>query len=199
MRRLPSFAAGLLCLAGLSHAIEKRDGEAALARIQRVYVEKLGGGESSEQMRDILITSLQNSGLFLVTENQERADAVIRGSSEDVTFTEEHHTSDTLGAHNQLGSSQSARTGKAYLGTGLTANETSSSKERKHEATASVRIIGANGDVLWSTTQESGGARFHGAMADVADKIVRKLMEDMQKARKNSTPSPGKAESEPKN
>ena len=39
------------------------------------------------------------------------------------------------------------------------------------------------GDVIWSTTQESGGGKFRGAMADVADKITRQLVGDVNKAR----------------
>jgi len=38
--------------------------------------------------------------------------------------------------------------------------------------------------VIWSTTQESIGAKYHGASADVADKIASKLKDDFEKARK---------------
>lgn len=168
--------------------IESKDVAGALSRIQRVYVQKLGGGDTSEQMRDILIAALQNSGLFSITENEERADATIRGSSDDTTYFDEHHSSDTLGAHMQAGTG-SGKNAHRYGGSGLTENESTSSKEQRHEATASVRLVGANGDVVWSTTQESSGAKFRGAMADVADKIVQRLTEDMQKARKTAAAS----------
>src|ERR1700757_354440 len=72
---------------------------APLATVKRVFVEQLGGGQSSDQMRDMIIAALQNSGLFVLTENQERADAVIKGSADDRIFTEEHNTSDSLGVH----------------------------------------------------------------------------------------------------
>jgi hypothetical protein len=36
--------------------------------------------------------------------------------------------------------------------------------------------------VIWATTQESLGAKFHGASADVADKITGRLKEDYDKA-----------------
>jgi hypothetical protein len=55
--------------------------------------------------------------------------------------------------------------------------------ERKHEATASVRLVSKDGDVLWSTTQESLGAKFRGASADVADKVTRQLLKDYDAAR----------------
>lgn len=172
-----------------SPAIEQKDCAAALVRVQRVYVDQLGGPNASDQMRDILIAALQNSKLFTVTENPERADAVMKGSSDDVTFTDEHHSSETIGAHIQNGASQTGKS-RIFNGAGLTDNESSSSRERKHEARASVRLVGANGDVIWSTTQESSGAKFRGAMADIADKIVVKLAQEIEKARKTVASSP---------
>ena len=68
-------------------------------------------------------------------------------------------------------------------GAGITDSESSHSNERRHEASASIRLIDANGDVIWSTTQESAGGKFRGAMADVADKIARQLADDTRKAR----------------
>ncbi|MEJ7608136.1 MAG: hypothetical protein WKF37_18190 [Bryobacteraceae bacterium] len=53
--------------------------------------------------------------------------------------------------------------------------------ERKHEAMAAVRLVGKEGDVIWATTQESLGAKFKGASADVADKVVKQLVNDMEK------------------
>ena len=47
-----------------------------------------------------------------------------------------------------------------------------------------MRLINKDGDVIWSTTQESLGAKFRGASADVADKITSRLKEDYDKARK---------------
>ena len=180
--------ASMLCIAFLlcAQPVELKDIAGALCRVQRVYIYKLGGGETADQMRDILIAALQASGVFTITENEERADATMRGSASDTTFVNEHHSSETLGAHVQAGGG-TAKTARAYGGSGLTDNESTSSRERKHEATASVRLVGANGDVMWSTTQESGGAKYRGAMADVADKIVRTLKDDLEKARKTAT------------
>ena len=57
-------------------------------------------------------------------------------------------------------------------------------KERKHEALATVRLVNKDGDVLWSTTQESNGAKFHGASADVAEKIAKQLMAEYERVQK---------------
>ena len=49
---------------------------------------------------------------------------------------------------------------------------------------AAVRLVSVDGDVIWSTTQESLGAKFKGASADVADKIVKQLIADIEKSRR---------------
>jgi len=62
-------------------------------------------------------------------------------------------------------------------------NESTNIKERKHEALATVRLVNKDGDVIWSTTQESTGAKFRGASADVADKITKQLVADYERRR----------------
>lgn len=62
-------------------------------------------------------------------------------------------------------------------------SESEHSAERRHEALAAVRLVNKEGDVIWSTTQESVGGKFRGASADVADKIATRLKEDFEKAR----------------
>jgi hypothetical protein len=39
---------------------------------------------------------------------------------------------------------------------------------------------------VWSTTQESKGAKYKGASADVAEKIVKQLLRDIAKAEQTS-------------
>ena len=56
------------------------------------------------------------------------------------------------------------------------------STETITEARLAVRLVSSDGDVIWSTTQESRGAKFKGASADVADKIVKQLLHDLDKA-----------------
>jgi hypothetical protein len=159
-----------------------------LLTVHRVFVDRLTGGETAAQMRDILISSLAGTDLFVVTENQERADTILRGASEDLVFTDVHSSSDSINAHANLGTSRGGgTTASRYgntLGLGLGDTESDRSAERRHEAIAAVRLVNKDGDVIWSTTQESMGAKFHGASADVADKIVSKLKDDFEKARK---------------
>jgi hypothetical protein len=157
-----------------------------LLTVRRVYVDRLTGGETAAQMRDILISSLAGAELFVLTEKEDKADAVIRGAAEDMVFTDVHSSSDSITARASLGNRSGAgySTRSTSTGVGLGQNESEHSAERRHEAMATVRLVNKDGDVIWSTTQESLGGKFRGASADVADKITSKLKDDMDRARK---------------
>jgi hypothetical protein len=167
-----------------------------LLMVRRVFVDRFSGGETAAQMRDMIISSLQNSKLFVITESQDRADTILRGSAEDLVFNEVHTSSDSLNVHSSLGTSttdeESAlrggtrtedHTGRT-MGLGAGDSESSHSVERRHEANAAIRLVNKDGDVIWSTTQESMGGKFRGSSADVADKITKRLTEDYERARK---------------
>lgn len=182
----------LLLLAGavIAPALEPVPVNPNLANVRRIFIDKLGGGADSDQMRDMIISALMSSKIFLLTENADRADAFLRGSSDDKIYDDEHSTSDSIGIHASTGGGSSSNSmygqgssSHSSIGAGVNDSESSHSKERKHEASASIRLVDSNGDVIWSTTQESAGGKFRGAMADVADKIARQLVEDTRKAR----------------
>ncbi len=181
---------GLAARAQPSSAAIEANGLRQLLSIRRVYVDRLTGGETAAQMRDILISSLADAKLFILTENQERADVILHGASEDLVFTDTHQTSDGINAHMNAGTGRSSSAPYTRSNNSLTAgltvgeNESEHSTDRRHEAIAAVRLVNKEGDVIWSTTQESLGAKFHGASADVADKITARLKEDFEKARK---------------
>ncbi|HVN07170.1 MAG TPA: hypothetical protein VMT86_22280 [Bryobacteraceae bacterium] len=167
-----------------------------LLKVRRVFVDRFAGGETAAQMRDMVISSLQGAQLFVITENEDKADAILRGSGEDLVFNETHSSSDSLNVHSNINTSQTdedtalrggtrsyERTGKGF-GLGGGENESSHSVERRHEANAAVRLVSKDGDVIWSATEESMGGKFRGASADVADKIMKQLEEDFERARK---------------
>lgn len=171
-----------------------------IVSVKRVYVDRLTGGETAAQMRDLIISSLQGSKLFVLTENPDRADAFLRGAAEDLVFTESFSSSEGVRMSAGEAGSSASSTGTRANGIGTTTgsrssrrlsvgvgeNESLSTRERKHEALATVRLVNKDGDVIWSTTQESNGAKFRGASADVADKITRQLMADYQRFRKRN-------------
>jgi hypothetical protein len=183
---MTSFTRSLLTLA-LALAVEaQEDLSKQLLSIKRIYVERLTGGETAAQMRDLLIASLHGAKLYVLTENPERADAVLRGAAEDLIYTDQFQSSDSVDLHGGVSSgSRSTRTASGARSLSLTVGDKDSTDihERKHEALGTVRLVNKDGDVIWSTTQESNGAKFRGASADVADKITRQLAADYERAR----------------
>lgn len=161
-----------------------------LSKVKRIYIAVLTGGDAALQIRDLLMTSLHNSKLFIITEDEDKADAVLKGAGDDDVFTDTFQSSDGINARSQIGTasseglrnysnSSSNHSGSMSIGE----NESRRTEERKHEAIATVRLVGKDGDVIWSATAESMGAKFMGASVDVADKIAKRLVSDYKAAK----------------
>ncbi len=58
----------------------------------------------------------------------------------------------------------------------MAAEDSVASTETIHDARLAVRLVASDGGVIWTTTQESKGAKYKGASADVADKVVNQLL-----------------------
>jgi hypothetical protein len=161
-----------------------------LVKVRRIYIAILTGGDAALQLRDLLMTSLHNSKLFIITEDEDKADAVLKGAGDDDVFTDTHQSTEGINARTQIsaGSSEGLRNYSSSSsnhsgGMGIGENESTRTEERKHEAIATVRLVSKDGDVIWSATAESLGAKFMGASADVADKIAKRLASDYKAAK----------------
>src|ERR1700726_2009806 len=125
-----------------------------LPKIKRVYVDRLTGGETAAQMRDLIITALENSKLFVLTENQERADAILRGAAEDLIYTDQFKSSENVSMrgnssdsegvssdtrYNGAGGGTSSRSARS-MGSGIGGGESTDVKERKDQALATARL-----------------------------------------------------------
>jgi hypothetical protein len=161
-----------------------------LSKVHRIYIAILTGGDAALQLRDLLMTSLHNSKQFVITEDEDKADATLKGAGDDDVFTDTFQSSEGINAHTQMGagsseglrnysSSSSNRSGALSIGE----NDSRRDEVRKHEAIATVRLVSKDGDVIWSATAESLGAKFMGASADVADKIAKRLVTDFKAAK----------------
>lgn len=155
-----------------------------LLQVHRVYVDELTGDATAAQIRELIIASLHGSGLFVITENEERADAFLRGAAEDLIYTDQFQSGEGV----NLRTATTISTPGMKRGTNRNAfnitlgdNESINLHDRKHEALATVRLVNLDGDVIWSTTQESEGAKFRGASADVAAKITKQLIQDYRR------------------
>jgi hypothetical protein len=169
------------------------DSGATLLTMRRVFIDRFGGGETAAQLRDMVVSSIDSSHLLQITEKEDRADVVLRGSGEDLVFTDQHQTSDHLSVSARGATSDRNLSVGNSSSTGITAGESETSHivERKHEAAASVRLVNRDGDVIWSATKESLGGKFRGASADVADKIMKQLVQDIERARASSSTQAG--------
>src|SRR5437016_10244547 len=95
-----------------------------LLGVRRLFVDRLTGGETAAQMRDILMSSLQETMLFVITENQERADVVLRGAAEDLVFSEIRGSSEGVSGHANAGTGRQGSTSRgAYGGLSLGEND----------------------------------------------------------------------------
>jgi hypothetical protein len=189
-----------------AHAVPKvpqTPAAANLLEVKRIFVAQLTGGIQADALRELIISSLNQANvnglkLFILTENEERADAILKGAADDHTFEDTFDSQDNLnvrgnastyGGSSNSTATRSSRSGGA-LGSGISENDSQHIKERKHEAYAAVRLCNRDGDVLWSTTQESLGAKFRGASADVAAKVARQLALDVERARRPPAAGP---------
>jgi len=190
----------LLLMSPLDEPTPDQEAAAQLARVRRIYIAVLTGGDPALQIRDLLMTSLQSSKQFVITEEEDKADAVLKGSGDDEVFTDTFQSSEGINAHSQIsmGNSQGTRNYASSSsshsgGLSIGENENRRTEERKHEAIATVRLVSKDGDVIWSATAESLGGKFLGASADVADKIAKRLVTDYRAAKKSvAGPAPAK-------
>lgn len=155
-----------------------------LAAVRRLYVEELVG-EGAHAIRDLLAAAIHSRGLFVLVEDAASADAYVRGSAEDLIYTDYQRFSSGINVRGAASSSQreggESNYGSASFGVGD--NEDTNRRERKHEALVAVRIVLNNGEVVWAAVRESSGAKFRGAAADVAQGVAEELEAALAKAR----------------
>ncbi len=193
--------------------------EQRLVRVRRIYVESFGDDPISKQVQSMVIDSLMKTKRFVVTENRDRADAILKGTAVEKTSQELHAFSESgaastavAGGHADHSSNVSGSVqGRSVNGTGTVNGSVHGSSqgsastygrsvgaavedsqvttETVDDARISVRLVDSDGDILWTTTQESTGAKYKGASADAADKVAKQLMRELGRIeREPSTP-----------
>ncbi len=164
-----------------------------LLGVRTIYVEELRGGDGREQIRDMLIGSLQRTGLFIITDDQEHADAYLRGSAEDLIFMEVHRQRDGIQVRGSASTSDRDSDESQFHSGSFGVGDTDEAyrREQKHEAMAAVRLVLRSGEVVWSTTQESGGAKYRGPAADVAERVAKELLRAHGRAKNLAQEQPG--------
>jgi curli biogenesis system outer membrane secretion channel CsgG len=159
-------------------------------KVRRIYVESFGDDKTSKILHAMVVNSLAASKRFIVTENKEKADAVLKGTATEKTSQEVHASGESTAVAGAAGAiSGSANRSSASISGASVAHaagieDSVLSTETIDRAAVAVRLVAADGDLIWATTQESKGAKFKGAGADVADKVVKQLLHDIEKIEK---------------
>jgi len=154
-----------------------------LTEVTRLCVEEFEGGENARQLRAMLIDQLQQSKAFLITENPANAQAFLRGFAEDLVYTEQHQRDQSISGRSSTNISSGGYTrsrSSVGISGAVSESQRDRSAERKHEASLSVRIVNAHGDILWAGSAESRGGKYRSAVAEVSAKVVTQLKKALQ-------------------
>lgn len=142
-----------------------------LLQVKRVCVQNFGDDALGVQVREMVIAKLFESKRFSLTENCEKAEFALKG-----TVIEK-------GEFSQRGEQEGA--------SGIGGERLYSTDQKKH-ATVTLRLVDKDGEILWASSQESTGGKTKGAIADAADRAVRKFLRDIERAEKQNSASPAK-------
>jgi hypothetical protein len=158
--------------------VDPDTGRGALLKIKRIFVDSFGDDQTSKEVQSLIVSALVATNQFTVTENRERADAVLKGVALEKTSQEVHAYSE--------GTAVGGRNGGAAI------KDSAANTETIHEAKVGIRLVNPDGDVVWTSTQESKGGKYKGATADAADKCVKQLLRDIEKLKGADASSSGR-------
>ncbi|MBS1829351.1 MAG: hypothetical protein JST93_28870 [Acidobacteria bacterium] len=162
-----------------------------IAQVKRICVERLAGDEKTvEVAREMAIAGLFSVKRFVVLEKCDKAEATLKGAVME-RFSRrsrgEGESTDfgvAAGGASVAGSTARAGFGAATGG----ASESLYSSETSSSASVILRLVHADGGVIWATTQDSNGGKLKGAVPDAIDRAIKQLMRDVDKASKNQAP-----------
>jgi curli biogenesis system outer membrane secretion channel CsgG len=166
---------------------------ARVLKVRRIYVESFGDDKISRILQAMVINSLADSKRFIVTENREKADAVLKGTAIEKTSQEVHASGESTAVAGAAGAISGSANRSSASVTGASVAHAAGiedsvlSTETIDRAAVAVRLVATDGDLIWATTQESKGAKFKGASADVAQKVVKQLLSDIEKMEKTGS------------
>lgn len=174
----------------------------ALLKVKRIYVDSFGEDIISRELQSMIVSSLVATKRFKITENRDKADAILKGVALEKSSQDLHAYGETTsvggasgGSHSEIsgaGGSMSGSSSGGFAAQHMGIGDSSVHTETINEARIAVRLVNTDGDVIWTSTQESKGAKYKGASADVADKCVKQLLRDLGKLQNPSpaTPAP---------
>ncbi|HWZ30399.1 MAG TPA: hypothetical protein VNX18_03645 [Bryobacteraceae bacterium] len=172
------------------HSVDAEVAE-KLLQAKRIFVESFGDDGINKTLQAMVIDAFRTSHRFIITENKEKADLILKGAALERTSQELHALGSATAVAGAAGGHSSTISGNAgsisgsssggFAARSLGIEDSQASTETISDARMAVRLVSSDGDVVWSTTQESKGAKFKSASADIADKIIKQLLRDIEK------------------
>jgi phosphate transport system substrate-binding protein len=166
-----SFAKSCVCVATLCLSLALSAGSApaqhatSLAQVKKVYVEAFGSADAGGKLRERLIEDVKKRGKFEVVGAAGEADAVIKGDC-------------------------------SVWVTGYVSNDVrspSNTRRPVYTGFLSVELVGAAGQPLWSYLVTPSKFRVGTVTDDLADHLVKKLVDDLGHGGSESTTAPSGA------
>ncbi|MCL4844383.1 MAG: hypothetical protein KJZ79_21190 [Bryobacteraceae bacterium] len=149
-----------------------------LAEIQRICVAEFAGDPRLVgSVRELAIAGVFKLKRFRVTEDCDKADAVLRGAvleRDDSRVRSEGESTD-FGIIGGAAAAGVAAVGGAAGGT----SQGLMSAETRSRASVTLRLVTKVGDVVWADTQDSGGGKAKGAIPDAVERALRQLAKDL--------------------
>lgn len=159
----------------------------ALLKVKRIFVDSFGDDAISKELQSMIVSALVATKRFKVTENRDRADAILKGAALEKTSQELHAYGESTavgaasgGGHAEINGASASSSG-GFIARHMGTSDSSVNTETINEARVAVRLVNMDGDVIWTSTQESKGAKYKGSSADVADRCVKQLIKDVEK------------------
>ena len=164
---------------------------AALLKVKRIFVDSFGDDAISKELQSMIVSALVASKRFKVTENRERADAILKGVALEKTSQELHAYGESTavgtasgGSHGEISGANGTVSGShsgGFIAQHMGTSDSSVNTETINDARVAVRLVNPDGDVIWTSTQESKGGKYKGASADAADRCIKQLLKDVGK------------------
>src|SRR5579863_5231852 len=149
---------------------EDTDDPTALLKVKRIYVDNFGDDIISKELQSMIVSSLAATKRFKVTENRDKADAILKGVALEKTSQEVHAYGEATsvgaasgGGHSEIsgsGGTVSGTSSGGFIARHMGTSDSSMNTETVNEARVAVRLVNPEGDVIWTNTQESKGAKY---------------------------------------
>lgn len=155
-----------------------------LLQLKRICMDEFLNTIPDKQLKEMLIAQLFGAKRFALTEKCETADHRMMGTvtqqRQQVSRSESEGLSAGREAVGAAANSGSVAVGAA--GAQLSAHESLSSSEMKEHAVVTLRLSDMEGEIIWAISLESDGGKTKGAVGDAAERAIKRLLRDIERA-----------------